>query len=150
MTKENVVNEKAVRGFTLIELLVVILIIGILAAVTFPQYQRAVLETRVKSILYTAQPLFKAAQLYHLEHGQWPDSLDKLNVEMDDNQCEYISGSIMCNATGIHKVGIRYFYGSKIACYAEKSSSRYNEICKKITSKNSGWDSGSYTYYWLD
>lgn len=110
---------KKQRGFTLIELLVVVLIIGILAAVALPQYQRAVLETRVKSRLYTAQPLFKAAQLYHLEHGQWPDSLDKLNVEMDDNKCEYINGSIMCNATGIHNVGIRYFYGSKIACYAD-------------------------------
>ena len=61
------------RGFTLIELLVVVLIIGILAAIALPQYQKAVMKARMTQAISFNNAIEKAMQLYVLEHG-WPAS----------------------------------------------------------------------------
>ncbi len=64
MTKSN-----TRRGFTLIELLVVVLIIGVLAAVALPQYQKAAAKARVTETLLHIKELQRGIDLYVLEHG---------------------------------------------------------------------------------
>ena len=69
------------QAFTLIELLVVVLIIGILAAVALPQYQKAVEKSRAVQAITLLKSIYNAAKAYQLANGEWPTSVDELAVE---------------------------------------------------------------------
>ena len=60
------------KAFTLIELLVVVLIIGILAAVALPQYNKAVEKSRVTEALQAVHTIEKNIDLFLLENGGLP------------------------------------------------------------------------------
>ncbi len=69
-------------GFTLIELLVVVLIIGILAAVALPQYQKVVEKSRLTPYTIMMDSIVKAQELYYLENGYYAASLTDLDIDV--------------------------------------------------------------------
>ena len=149
------------KGFTLIELLVVVLIIGILASIALPQYQKAVLKSRMAEVAIRVKAMEQAIDLYVLEND-YPSSG---KIDVAEANPDWTGGLTKkeenCENSGAACYGSKYawYFTScdSSACYVEVIFSKSgnpsvttpnNDIMRIHRSriKTSGWTNGLCTY----
>ena len=62
-------NSRSNKGFTLVEIMIVVVIIGLLAAMAIPAFQKVRASSQEKTIVNNLRQLSAAAQQYFLEYG---------------------------------------------------------------------------------
>ena len=149
---------KKKQAFTLIDLLVVVLIIGILASVALPQYQKAVDKARLVQLIVFNKAIREAQERYYLANNSYTNDFNVLDVgfaateksghywEIADGTNFYlVSGgmdqSVYTSSPLLPGVSLRSVYAHAgygdardgwMLCYADKNNARANRACKSI------------------
>ena len=93
------------QAFTLIEILVVVLIIGILAAVALPQYQKAVVKSRYNTMKNMAKSIAQAEEAYYLRENAYTINEEDLDLKIPPYNSKYCSSD---NCQYYYDWGIMY------------------------------------------
>ena len=143
----------ASAGFTLIELLVIVLIIGILAAVALPQYQKVVLKSKAMEDYLILRKIEEGQKEYYLANGFFAKDIDDLIITIPKkkvgNLVQWFCSELGCgnrgeNGNPVHfemnwngQSGLSYL----LLCHVPNSDPR-KEIGKKICQDLGGvyWD----------
>ena len=157
-------------GFTLIELLVVVLIIGILAAIALPKYEKAVNRARYTQAQTLLNSIWHAEQVYYMANGSYTTHFSDLDIDLpkkenireesDGTRYRYNRGSCKLHGTGYGQCNIkvgkglvwymrRWTPGSGTFCWVYPPDNQQgHDLCRTMTGKEGTIDdSGMYVVY---
>ncbi len=160
------------QGFTLMEILATILIIGILAAIAVPEYQTAVANSRLSTVMGNVKTIADNLEVYHLSMDSYPtNGLTNLDIEISG--CTLTNGVYSCTNGTVYAFGISAtdqpvggFLGNKQGlayiqylkeeptitkrnqreCWADSSNELANRVCLNLEGVRQGtntWRSDS-------
>lgn len=72
------------RSFTLLELIVVIIVIGIIATIALPKYQRVVERTRVAEAKSMLSAIRSAQIRYLAQYGNYAQDITRLDIQVSN------------------------------------------------------------------
>lgn len=163
-------------GFTLIELLVVVLIIGILAAIAVPQYQKVVDKSRYVQLQSNVEALLKAQQLYYMANGVYATTFAELgddakpsgySVDGKGNWTRWKGNELRDYIViGLERTEAAYLYARELGAHVAywttlsgeskrclaypESGERGKAVCKSVTGRSTpsrtGADGESYDF----
>jgi prepilin-type N-terminal cleavage/methylation domain-containing protein len=154
------------KGFTLIELLVAVLIIGILAAISLPQYQRSIEKAKASEAISNMKTLKEAQDRYFLVNGTYAVNINNLDIEIpgidSDANTRKATQSFTygVKSTPLHQIAVanrltnvladRYdlMIGTtgEMLCWYHGTGSRSEEVCK-LLGKGRIKNIDGYDYY---
>lgn len=166
------------KGFTLIELLVVVLIVGILAAVALPQYEAAILKSRLGATIPIATAIKLGAEMDYIQNRSLTDDTSDLAIEPPATCGKDSAGQVVCPNMYIDLlsggtsgdpdvvvltpsrekaiVGYRVFLNIPLSgnnagkgeCLAEAGNKRAEAACRSLSGKSNPTGQFSYSKTW--
>lgn len=91
MRKRDEINKKRPRaGFTLVEIMVVVVILGLLATLVTINAPAIIHNQRVKAAKQNIMRLSNAVEMYYVEMGKYPQTLNDLTLKTDKSGIKFI------------------------------------------------------------
>lgn len=146
-------------GFSLVELLVVVLIVGILSAISIPQYNKSVETSKAESAASTLTMIGQAQRMFQLDSGSYVSNgtlVDACNSkccrgggcsESSTDRCQLVACKYL--ASQVWEGGNYYFQaGTSVTCGVSASCGSATRIAcaRRQNTTNEPYASWGYIY----